>query len=490
MNGAFVRAYQRFWLDFAVSPTHLLLLRVALFALLGIDAFLQIEHAPRYGAGNFNVPHIPGLDALLPAPSRSLFAALYLLQAYLSIRIALGTASRALIGVLAALIGYTYFISQLNSYQHHYLLFLVVLLCAFIPWNAAAGQKSAPAVKSWALRLIMVEIAIVYFWAAIGKLDPLWLDGRTLTAQLSGTFLAPVLEGLGASFSAKLVVATELFLALAWLMRRLWLPALIIGVSFHITIEVTSFEIGLFSYYMLALYLLLVPERALTVAVGVLGRAVAPLVRVGRAMLGWLGASWRLWAILALAAVGGTALIRAIPLREAGLAAAVMTGLLAVSAARAGRMDTPARNDRLARLALAHLLACGLIAGLGATTETCHNYYKFWGGAARRLGDEAQAKAAYEALVKLSPWHGPSHYHLGTIYVSEGRVEEALASFRRAQAASPSDWRPLLSEALIHHRAGRGAQAIDAIDRMLALKPPKEQAEQALALKRQWQSQN
>ena len=42
-----LRRYQRFWLDFELRRDKLLLFRVVFFVLLGIDAFLQIEHAPR-----------------------------------------------------------------------------------------------------------------------------------------------------------------------------------------------------------------------------------------------------------------------------------------------------------------------------------------------------------------------------------------------------------------------------------------------------------
>src|SRR5262245_41548316 len=43
-----------FWFGFEVSWAKLLVARVVLFSLLAIDSLMQIEHAPRYGAGGFN----------------------------------------------------------------------------------------------------------------------------------------------------------------------------------------------------------------------------------------------------------------------------------------------------------------------------------------------------------------------------------------------------------------------------------------------------
>ena len=80
--------YQRFWFDFGLSQTRLAWFRVVFFTLIGVDGFLQISHAPRYGAGDFNVAHIAGLDALLPGPSRAGILLVFLLQSYLGFRIA------------------------------------------------------------------------------------------------------------------------------------------------------------------------------------------------------------------------------------------------------------------------------------------------------------------------------------------------------------------------------------------------------------------
>ena len=90
-----------FWFGFDVAWAKLLVVRVVLFGLLAIDAVLQIRHAPRYGAGGFNVAQIPGLDAL--GPSRATYEIVQLVSAYLFVLAALGVATRWVLPVVTSL---------------------------------------------------------------------------------------------------------------------------------------------------------------------------------------------------------------------------------------------------------------------------------------------------------------------------------------------------------------------------------------------------
>src|SRR5687767_10151526 len=55
-----------FWFGFEVSWAKLLLTRLVVFVLLAVDAITEIAHAPRYGAGNFNVGHFGFLEVFAP----------------------------------------------------------------------------------------------------------------------------------------------------------------------------------------------------------------------------------------------------------------------------------------------------------------------------------------------------------------------------------------------------------------------------------------
>ena len=523
MTASLARRYRAYWLDFAVARGKLVAFRVAFFTVLGIDAFLQIAHAPRYGAGAFNVSHLPWLDPVLPMPGRAGMLVVFALQSYLALRIALGAAGRLPLVLLTALYGYAYFISQLDSYQHHYLVFWLLVLSCFVPWQAGGAARARDAaaqdplavpgrvglpVRSWALRLILAQIAIMYAWAAVSKLEPLWLDGTTLARQLqvpwiralTADVLATRADPTGFALAAKLVLATELVLAVAWPWRRLWPVALVIGVGFHIAVELTGMQIGVFSYFMFALYILVVPEAWIRVA-----------ARAGRRCSGcighWLGrpfGAWRAWlkttfghrgvmtVLVAILIGGGSALLLLVPLAEMR-AVAVITALLTGGALVMRRRDPGAapgaahRQTLAYRQTLAHAAACAALLVLSATTGQVHDYYKFWAGSARRLGDAAGAETAYRAITRISPWYGPGHYHLAEIERREGRVDRALRGYRRAQEAAPHDYRPFLAEAEIHDAAGRGAEAAAAAGRVIELAPRRARdLQRARALVQRW----
>lgn len=500
-----MRRYQRFWLEFAVPRAKLALFRFAFFALVGVDAFLQISHAPRYGAGGFNVAHIAGLDAILPGPSRAGMLALFLLQAYLGFVIACGVAGRAWYWLLTALYGYTYFISQLDSYQHHYLVFLILLLCGFVPWQdsgavhdrskererrsreaRARAEQPARIVTSWALRLVYAQITLLYLWAAAAKLDPAWLDGTTLAAQLEPGTLRGMAEWMGLGSAAVLVMLAELFLAVAWLVRKLWLPGLIVGVALHIGIEIAGFEIGIFSYFMLVMYALLIPDRWFAA----FEKARAAIHARARNIMGALASKAALsWIAMGAMLGTGAVLMALLPFAE-GPSVAALAAVLGIAAclwALFRHRPAEERSWRAAFTALAHLLACATVMALYLTTDQAHDYYKYWGGSSRRLGNWEEARIAYQKLAELSPDYASAHYHLGTIAEREGRTDDALASYRRAQRANPTDHRPFLQEAEIHHKAGRGAEVLSAVSRVLELSPKDQQARaRAQELYRQW----
>src|ERR1043165_7610449 len=70
-----------FWFGFEVTWAKLLLGRFIFFGLLAVDALLNFAHAPRYGAGDFNVAQLPLFDLLMP--TRTSYAVGQLLCAWL-----------------------------------------------------------------------------------------------------------------------------------------------------------------------------------------------------------------------------------------------------------------------------------------------------------------------------------------------------------------------------------------------------------------------
>ena len=430
------------WLDFELSRDHLAVFRFVFFAVLAVDSFLQISHAPRYGAGDFNVPHF----AWLPLPvGREAMLVIDLLLTHLFVLAAFGVATRWVVPLAAALDAYYYFSSQLDSYQHHYLVVLLLVTASFVPWDARDRY-----VRSWALRVLFMQVAILYLWAAIAKLHPLWLDGTTLKSQLGKPWARDLVEDtVGYAAASWGIVLVELALAAAWLTRRLPLAALAVGVGLHVGIERSGFQIGLFSYIMLALYLLMLPTAWIRLPRPELPRGAAAIIGLGVSLV--LGAI--LWTIN--------------PVPVSGVVIA-LTSAIAIAAYV---------KERTVVAGGAHLAACLLAFGLGHGTDQAVDYYRYWAGSARRLGDTAEMLRAYRALLEIEPGHNSANYYVAQDELATGDLDRALVHFRRTREAEPDSPRALLGEAKVWIARGDREAAREALDAALAIDPGNAEAQ-------------
>ncbi len=413
--------------------------------------------------------HLPFLDGILPVPSRIAVGVLFVLQAYLALRVVMGVAIKGSVRLLAGLYGYTYFISQLDAYQHHYLVFLLLVIACTIPWDEAAHPEGEPekeprTVVSWGLRLLTVQLAFLYLWAAISKMSPLWLNGTALSGQLGIDWVRHAIQFVFGSASrgdpggfaamAKLIMVAELVLAAGVLVRWMWPAVWLIGIGFHISVELSGYRIGLFSYFMLGLYVLFLPD--VVVAVGARAwhwgtdRATALLRRTGD------GARDLAWPALAVALAAGAALVAAIPLEAKWLTIGAITLAGLVAAIAAGRR-------RALAVAVVHVIACAALLGLNAVDNQTFDYYKFLAGSARRLGDPGTATYAYRRLTETTPDYGPAYYHLGDYARDAGKADEALDLYRSAEMREPPDPRPFRASAAIYNSKGNEAAALSTL---------------------------
>lgn len=521
-------ATSEFWYEYEASRAKLAVFRVVFFSLLALDSWRQIDHMARYGANDFNVSHLPWLDAVLPMPSSSGILIVYLLQAYLAVRVVLGVGVRASVKLLTVLYGYSYFISQVDSYQHHYFLFLLLLISCFVPWQRDAGAGAsdeapgAELIKSWAVRLLLVQLVVLYGWAAITKLDYLWLTGDAFAPPLKSTpwidYYARNMPGELYATPAQLVMLAEAVLVLAVMNRRLWFLAIPAGLGLHIGIELAGFEIGLFSYYMMAMYVLVVPDKGYQLAArllkGVSTGARDALHRAGDKLAGLGPASW---AVIGAIVLAGTGLLWLLPFDEVTFVALV-TVVIALSPL--ARRRSPGRAHVAS--AVAHVIGCGLLVVFFVTTDTTHEMYKNLAGSYRRLGDREAMYQAYAKLTQVSPDFGRSYHHMGHVLRERGeqwraeaakqkkngdtaaaaeserkavkllqraeeKYAEALAAYKRTHEKDPEDYWAYLWEALLHEEAGqrlvragkldearhRYRNAISAATATLRLKPKK-----------------
>jgi hypothetical protein len=439
-----------FWFGFEVSWAKLVTARAVVFGLLALDALLQIRHAPRYGAGGFNVAQLPGLSAL--GPTRASYGICQLIDAYLLVLAACGVATRYVIPVAAAIYAWLYFGSQLDSYQHHYLMTLVLAIASFVPWQRPARARPATRVRSWALRLILVQFAVLYFWAAVSKMSPAWLDGATLDKQIGGSLRSLIDHTIGLALMSKLVILTELTLAGTVWLRPGWWVAAPLGIAFHLGIVFTGLEIGLFAWLMIALYILVVPD-VIWVRIGELiprRKHVRPPTEdpadaderpIG---WGWLGACL----------LAGAGLAYACRIESAHVVGWVLAVLPIIFAFRAPRVRSRVW------IGVAHVMALALWLAVDRGTTVTTDYARLWGGASRRLGDQATAERAYRELVELTPDDPSAHLRLGRALLDLGQIDAGLDELHAAEAMEPAVARAWLEEARWLQQHGRTTDAL------------------------------
>jgi hypothetical protein len=117
--------------------------------MMALDTWmLMIGHAGRYGVDGFNVAHFGWLDWVAPRTSASLYVAVLLLTGLLALTIALGGAHRLGLALLFLLYTFSWSMSMLDSYQHHYFVSCVLLCLVFFPPLQAADVIEPDAISS------------------------------------------------------------------------------------------------------------------------------------------------------------------------------------------------------------------------------------------------------------------------------------------------------------------------------------------------------
>ncbi|MEZ4338948.1 MAG: HTTM domain-containing protein [Sandaracinaceae bacterium] len=450
---AIAARWSRFWFESEVLRSRLTAFRVVFFGLLALDLWvLMVPHASRHDLGAFNVSHVPWLDPFIPAPDTSIFTALYLVSGFLSMRIALGLATRESRIALTVLYSTAYLWSQLDSYQHHYLICLLLLLSCFVPFEVTPGLDAARApeaprvVRSWAARLIYVQVSIVYFFTAITKANEHWLSGwaleRIVRVEGVRTLFADMAAGMGwaelgtYALVAHVIMLWQFFVAVAFLFPRLRPVACVTGPLFHVLVEVLDLKIGWFSYYMIGIYyLLLFPDRWF---VGL----AKPLERVGTYATHLFDRVVRVGeAPSVYVACGSSALCAAVallvPLEGVGVAA--VTCGLATLAALWPRAELPATSS-VAR-ALAHVAIAGSMVLAIRGTDGPWDYYRFWAGDLARRGELEPAAEMYERANAHAPPGRARHARLAEIYERLGRPNDAERTRQQGLAHLPATLR-------------------------------------------------
>ena len=260
------------WLEAPVSARSLCAFRVLFGAVMccAMLRFIALGWVDaQYIRPSYHFPYA-GFDWLRPWPGvwmRLQFAALVVF----ALGVAFGVYYRACALALAASLTYVELLDKAVYLNHYY---LACLLAWMLVWLPAAGMYSYDAwrdparritsIPRWALLALRVQVAVVYVFAGLAKLNAdwllraqplrIWLAARSdlpligwLLAQPATAYLA---SWAGAAFDLGIVGL------LSW--RRTRAVALVAAVVFHALTGVLL-PIGMFPWIMLACITLLLP---------------------------------------------------------------------------------------------------------------------------------------------------------------------------------------------------------------------------------------
>lgn len=235
---------------------------VLFYGLLMFDALIDATRSGWVQPSTLTVTKLPWLfeDGLRWAPSPGAVAeALHATALFAGVS---AVAPRAVFPFAAVptAVFYTfaYFATELNRYQHKYMLCVLLWVTPFVLHSVRAR------------RLVLAVVGIVYGWTAVAKLadDGAFLSASILPLLLMRSDFHDLAGAVGGVFhvhdvwvwravSASIVCA-EATLAALFITRRRPVVAALLGASLHIGIELAGvFRISFFSYYMLILYVLL-----------------------------------------------------------------------------------------------------------------------------------------------------------------------------------------------------------------------------------------
>jgi Vitamin K-dependent gamma-carboxylase len=416
------------YFDTPYHPLRPFLLSRAVYLLLAGDLwFGMVQHGGRYGLGGFNVAHFALLDFLVPLPSPRLYVGLLLFSGVVSLSLGLFSQPRWLRMSLAASYSTAWMISIHDSYQHHYFISWLLVWCSALPEvplrALSRSQAGDERVRGWGLPMACITCAIVYGFTGVAKSEAAWRRGDVLRALARAgeqdmdwgalAALREPLRTLGLSETALwggfayATIALQWLIAIAYLfaIRRdlapsRWRTVLLSGgllgaVCFHVSAELFGhFEIGVFSYYMLVLALVLLAPLALLRPLAN-GLAALPWERMAGALSGsesW----WRLSVLIVL--VAATGYFSALP---GAFAASLALAILVTGRLMRARTVEP-RSTRL--LAIQTAVSALMLWLALYESSMVFDFYRRTAGELRRMGRVEEALAAY----RMADQHAPS----------------------------------------------------------------------------------
>jgi hypothetical protein len=180
-----------------------------------------------------------------PELPRSVFVAVLLLGVAAGIGMMIRPIARAANIVAFVVVTYCLFVSTTQFHSNRAYLFIVLGVLCFVPGDTG---------PAWPLWLLRIEASTIYAASGISKLlDRDWFGGRVTWGRmieakdrLPGWSVDLLTNRSFHTGAAKLIVATELFIAFGLWSRRTRPYAIAVAVAFHLAIALTA-DVEVFS---------------------------------------------------------------------------------------------------------------------------------------------------------------------------------------------------------------------------------------------------
>ena len=240
-----------------VNPTYAAVFRIALAVMLAVVFWPRsLQQTPAvYG--------IPGVSELY---QQVLLTTPYWLLTLAGLALFAAGWRPQVLGWLISVLLLPWFLAHGRPSQQ--LLLFTLLAFSFLRSDARLslwrGRQSASVGPMWPIRLIQLQLSIVYGVNALMKTTPAYLSGDVLIGMsrmlpnflvdLSDGYLHVGLLAIPVALAAAASALTEYFLALGFWFRRLRIAAAVVGVLFHV-ILMRIVRIGMLDWASMFLYL-------------------------------------------------------------------------------------------------------------------------------------------------------------------------------------------------------------------------------------------
>ncbi|MET0762355.1 MAG: HTTM domain-containing protein [Thermoleophilaceae bacterium] len=255
-----------------VSMRAMALLRVLVgpIVLLHLRPLIEDARRGRLPRDVFNEPYV----SWYPELPRAAYVAMLWIAVVAAVAMTIGLCARLATVTVWLIVTYDLFLSTTNVHNNRAYLVIVLAALAVTPcgrelsvdawWRSRRGLPARPTVSpAWPLWLLRFEASIVYGASGLSKLlDRDWASGtvtwhrvvlqrsRLESSALPGWSIEVLTNRSFHTFAAKVIIATELFIALG-LWGRTRNVAIWVAVCFHVTIQLTA-SVEVFSYLAIA----------------------------------------------------------------------------------------------------------------------------------------------------------------------------------------------------------------------------------------------